>query len=284
MRGLDTKARLQVTSFTEPVLDVSAIDALIEEARVCADTHRQVIMVVQGLEWLFSIRPGGFAVLRRFVAGVVETSDRVGWLVSADRPVWTYADRVVQLHDAFPERFLLDPLDVAGLKRAILSRHAMSGFRVRYRRPRGGLLTRLRLAFVRHYGQQDWEQRYFAMLHADSGGVLSDALHLWMASIHRVDAETETVVVGHIPHPPIRAIRKLDSDELITLRQVARQGRLSADEHAAQFRLERETSLAYLARLAHWSLLERDGQDTFRFKPELSGPLYRVLHEREMVG
>ncbi len=282
LRGIGERARVERHRFAGPGADAAQVDEVLAAARQAERDHRQLVVVVEGIEWAFSIRPGGFELLRRFVSGVVETSEHVGWLVSFDRPVWAYLDRVVRLHDVFPERFHLDPLDAEGLRHALLSRHGMSGYKLEFRPAHRTLRDRLGLGFRR--GPVDWEDRFFARIHEDSGGVLGDALRLWMASIVRVDGDTETLVLRQPPEVPVVALRELGDDELVALRQVARQGRLSPDEHAAQFRLEPEVSHAFLARLAHWGLLERDEDGRFRMAGALAGPIYRVLRERELVG
>ena len=285
MRGLYDRTKVVRWDLTKPLDDPMELIAKVADARRAAEGAGRTVIVVEGFEWLFSIRPGGFDLLRAFVDGVVSTSDRLGWLVSADRPVWSYANRVVPLQDAFPERIYLDTLGVTELRRAVMSRHAMSGYKITFRRPTASLwwAVRERLSSDTQI-RASYEDHYFRALHADSGGVLSDALRLWLASINSIDTARDVIAVGQIPHPPIRAIRRLPDDVLITLRQVARQGRLTAPNHALQFRVEPEVSSAYLARLSHWGLLYRDDLGAYRFQQDMAGPLYRVLHERRLVG
>jgi len=285
VRGLGDRARIHRFDLEAPGMDEVVVDEMLGLARQARSTGRPAIISVDGFQWLFDIRPRGFDLLRRFVAGVVETSDQVGWLVAADRPVWSYADRAVPLHDAFPERMDLDLLDLPGLRRAILGRHAMSGYKLQFRRPDGNLAWWLReVMSPRARELRLYDEHCFRSLHRDSGGVLRDALRLWMASIVAIDPSSDTVWVGTSPAPPIRAIRELPADLAITLRQVARSGRITPANHAIQFQLPVEMSRALLTRLTHWGLLQREEDDTFRFHDEVAGAIYRVLRERRLVG
>ncbi|MCB9746522.1 MAG: cation:proton antiporter [Alphaproteobacteria bacterium] len=279
LRGLSDHTRVIRHELHAPVRDPEEVDALLE--RVTEDC----IVVVEGLQWLFAIEPGGFKALRRFVQRVVEDRGRNAWLISAERPVWAYVDRVVALHDAFPETVRLEPLDAEGLRRAILDRHAMSGYGLRFSRGRVTVGHWLREVVAgREADEEVLEAEYFQRLHLATGGVLSDALRLWMASVQRIDDDRNEIVIGEVPRTPIKLLRRLPEDVLMTLRQAARQGRLTAKGHAAQFRMEVDDSEAVLARLTHWGLLERGDRGEYHFASGLGGPLYRVLLERRLVG
>lgn len=279
LRGVSDQHRVLRIELDEPVTSAQAVDALL--ARVTGDC----VVVVEGLEWLFGLEPGGFAPLRRFVERVVEDRGRNAWLISAERPVWSYADRVVALHDAFPERVTLGTLDADSLRSALLIRHGMSGYNLRFARVGNDLGARLRgLLRPEVKAEALAEERFFERLHQASGGMLGDALRLWMASVVDVSVDRNDVVMGEVPPTPLPALRALPDEVQMTLRQVARLGRVSARSHALQFRREEPDSEAFLNRLAHWGLLERRRSGDYVFSPGLAGPLYRALRERRLVG
>ena len=130
-------------------------------------------------------------------------------------------------------------------------------------------------AFARHY---------FECLHQASGGVLSDALRIWLSSILEIDAVENIMRIGAVPRTPMKALRRLPEPARMTLRQVARQGRLSVQEHALQFRLDAGVSEAELARLAHWGILRLDPLGFYTFSEGMEGMVYRVLREQRLVG
>lgn len=286
LRGLGDRVRLHRVELTGPIQDQREVDDLLEFARHAHQQARPTVVTVDGLNWLFELRPHGFDQLRKFLDCVVETSGEVGWLVSADRPVWAYISRLLPFADAFPERMDIDILDPAALRRAILDRHAMSGYRLDFRRPDESLLWWLREVLSSRRRERDlFERHYFERLHQDCGGVLRDAQRFWMASIVAIEAGTDTIHIGSPPPPPIRSLRELPDDLIITLRQVARAGRITPASHALQFQLPETHSLALLGRLVHWGLLRQtEDEGIFVFRDEVAGAIYRILRERRLVG
>jgi Kef-type K+ transport system membrane component KefB len=243
------------------------------------------IAVIEGFQWLFSIRPGGFAPLRALIDGVLEDRGRNGWLVSTERPVWSYVKRILPLGDIFYERFHLGALSVEELRNTLLLRHAMSGYRLHFQRPPGHVGWWLQELVTRKSAEEElYERHFFEQLHQATGGILSDALRLWLASVAGVGSSTDTITIGSLPEPPLEPLRKLPLDDLLTLRQVARQGRITVEDHAQQFRTEPTWSAGYLSRLEHRGLLHRVDECCFLLAPELAGAIHQVLRERRLMG
>lgn len=237
------------------------------------------VTVVFGLRWLFEMRPGGFAPLRRFVEGVVAERGRSRWLIVADRCVWAYAARVAAMEDAIPSVVSLRPLEAEELASAILSRHSMSGYAIEYhgREDFGWQLENL-LGRDRK-SENPGEAAWFRTLHAASSGIMHDALRLWMASVAEVDDEDGVVRMGRIPSPPLTRLAGLSEDVLLTLMQCLRQGWLTDDLLAGQLRVERGFATARLSAMAHQGLLiEQDGR--YRIATHLRSPVERVLRDR----
>ena len=281
LRGLDVKIVRE--TLTRP----ATLDQIREiEARAVGNT----VVILDGAHWLFSIEPGGFEALRAFTSMVVDDDGHNSWVLSIERAVWNYADRVVALHDVFPHHLVLHPLDAEGLRQAILNRHGMSGYRLRYARPEGNLGWWLKEAFNRRSGDPSgggdelYEQHYFEHLDDATGGVLADALRLWTASVAEVDTDTDTIVIGEVPPTPLAAIRQLDQAHLVTLRQIARQGRVDVDLHARQFRLDEDRSRGELSRLAHLGLIQRTRKGRYGLVEHLVPAIQRVLAERGLTG
>ena len=230
------------------------------------------LVVVSGFHWLVSLRPGGLSVLRRFVEGVMHDGGKNAFLVHADRLVWDYVKGVAPLEEAFPEVIDLAPMTAEELEAAMLARHALSGFGLDFERTVSahGLLGR---------GRDRPHAPYFRALHAASGGLVRDALRLWLASVESVDEDARVVHVGAVPPAPLAALRGQPDEVLVRLYQVARQGWMDAEGQAYAFRVDRTGAEAQLSRLAHRGLLERDKQ-TYRIASHLRGPTYRVLAER----
>ena len=213
------------------------------------------MVLLEGLQHLFELRPGGFEPLRRFVRGLVEDGGRTAHLILVDTPVWHFAVRATQLDSVFAEAVRMVPLTVEELETALISRHSMSGYGLTFESSRDlswqvqDLLSRTDDTAERH--QRTW----FRTLHVASGGVLTDALRLWMASVRDVDEKNVTMRMGPVPMPPLARIRRLPEPTLLTLRQIASQGWTTARLHAGQFRIPEEEARAQLAALSHAGLL-----------------------------
>jgi hypothetical protein len=291
LRGLHGGSRVVRISLTEPIRCAADLEEQLQTAMDRIGNHPRPIMVLEGFQWLFSMEPGGFDGLRVLVSKVVQTSTRIAWIVSAEAQTWAYADRLVPLHDAFPEQLHMGPLSQEALARAVMARHNMSGMNILFQIPAQTLGWWLREQIEPTAREQNaCANAYFKILHDDSGGYLWDALHLWLASVEgvmangaRSEGSLDTMVIGAPVHPPISAIRDLPDDVLVTLRQIARQGRITPNQHAEQFRLEPDVSHALLSRLAHWGLLRRSDGERFRLRKRLAGPISRVLAERGLA-
>ena len=270
VRGIDG-ARVESLSLDGPAT-VPQIDTWFAAPR---DNR---LVIVSGLHWLVSARTGGIEPLRRFVAGVVEDRGRNAWLVRADSLVWKYMDSLAPMRDAFPEVVDLQPFDVEQLRSAVLARHGMSGYDLDFgaSSSSNGQVSRVvsrRLLAAR--SQFSW----FRALHEASGGLIRDALVLWMASVDKVDDGVSKVWMGSVPASPVDAIRHLPDDVLLTLWQIARNGWIDPEVHANLFRSSPRASEAHLNRLAHWGVLEaKEGR--FRITVHLRGAVVRVMTQK----
>lgn len=257
--------------FTGPVT-VEDVDAIFQ------DTPEGQLVVVDGLHWMLSLAPGGFDPLRRFVKGIIEEGGRRRWLTHGAVLFWNFASTVAPLRDAFPEVIRLEPLDEQELQAAVIARHRLSGFEHSFDRGDGspieGLFARGASRIRRPYDQ------YFHELHEATGGLVRDALRLWLASIR--DIQDDIVRVGPIPASPYTRIRRLPDDILVNLYQIAREGWMDAAGQARLFRLDVNTAQAQLSRLAHLGLLE-EREGAFVIAVHLRGALGRVFAERGWV-
>lgn len=258
-------------TFNAPVT-VEDVDAIFQDA------PEGQLVVVDGLHWMLSMAPGGFDPLRRFVKGIIEEGGRRRWLGHGAVLFWNFASTVAPLRDAFPELILLEPLNEAELQAAVIARHRLSGFEHSFDRGDGspieGLFARSASRIRRPYDQ------YFHELHEATGGLVRDALRLWLASIRGI--RDDIVQVGPIPASPYARVRRLPDDILVNLYQIARQGWIDAAGQARLFRLDVNTAQAQLSRLAHLGLLdEREG--SFVIAVHLRGVLGRVFAERGWV-
>lgn len=243
-------------AFTRPA-DVAEIDAIF------TDLPRGGLVVVSGLAWCSSPRPGGFDPLRRFVDGVVADRGRSAWLLEIDTMVWRYACQCAPLGDVFNEVVHIDALREPELRDGILARHHLSGLELRFR-PEDSDADR---------------DKFFQSLHAASGGLLQVALTSWIAAIARFDEHNGVVTIGDPPASPLDALRMLPEDVLLAIYLVARQGWVDAEGLAAQFRIPRAAAEGRLSKLVALGVLERPSGRAFVIRRHLRGTIERMLEE-----
>lgn len=274
LRGLSERLRIKRHTLTQPVSSVEEVQRILDSAK------GQGCVVIEGVHWLYRAEPGGFEPLRHLVSGILEDEGENAWVLSADPHAWAFACSVVPLTDLFPGTLELQALDAAGLREVLMNRHAMSGYRLRISRSDGNLGQLLRDNIRGRRGAEErYEETYFERLHEATGGVLRDALHLWMASVTEVDPVADSIVIGDVPESPFHALRELSETDLISLRQLSRQGRLDAANHADSLHMDPQNSAGELARLQHWGILRRT-RHGFVVQDHLLGPLRRVLVEK----
>lgn len=241
-------------------------------------TAENRLVTVSGFHWLMSAAPGGFAPLRRFVQGVVEDAGKNAWLMRVDDLVWEFACEVAALEDAFPEIVRLNAFTVEQLQAAVLARHAMSGYGLSF-----ASVHELRVLQRTLGSSARTQQAWFRALHEASGGLIRDALRMWLASVKRVDDSSSLVHMGKIPRSAVHVLQQLPEPILLTLLHLSRSGWTSPSVHASLFGSDEASSAAHLRHLVHMGLLEPYGPH-FRIAVHLRGPVVRALTQRGWVA
>ena len=181
------------------------------------------------------------------------------------------------LLEAFPTVIDLPPLTADEMEMAVIARHTMSGYDLRFEAG-----TDLRdLLFRRDVDAQSRRRAaWFRRLHRTTRGVVHDALALWMASVQEVDENAGEVRIGPVQEAADDQIRSLPDTSLLTLRQLLRQGWTSAERHRVQFRTTASAAMAHLASLAHQGLVETHDDVHFRIADLVRASVQRVLSDR----
>lgn len=240
------------------------------------------VFLLDGVEYLTQSRPGGFLPLKRFLQGMVDDAGRTAFLVLAEPASWEHTSVSVGFSDLFACTVPLRRLSLVELETALLARHSMSGYQLHIQ-PSDDLAWQVADLLSR---TSDTEQRHqhawFRTLHEATGGVMQDALRLWMASILDVDETDNVIHLGEVPRPPLARIRRLPDENLLTLRSALLQGCVSLEMHSSTFRLSESDARTELAALRHSGLLiEDDG--CFRIPDHLRAAVHCVLKGRGWV-
>ncbi len=265
--------RIAQIEFTKPT-DVRALNEALAEA------HDAQLIVVRGVHWLLSAKPDGFTPLRELVRVVAGDAGRRAWLIEAERTFWSYASSASGIAQAFPTAFELTPLSVQELTAAVLERHRWSGFSHVFSPLEGG--SRAERLVGRLAGRiRRPMDRYFLELHNATGGLVQDALRLWLASIQAIEGD-EMVRVGRSPQGSYSAVSRLADDDLLILMQIMRQGWMD-EQCLAWLMTESEGSAqARLGALTHLGLLSKS-EGAYQVRAHLRGAIARVLEQRGWI-
>jgi len=248
---------------------------------ILAVTNKRSLTIVENMHWLYTLEPEGFEPLRVFLDGVLEDRSQNAWILAGETSAWEYASHHMPLKDVFPHQLDVHKLTVSELRQALMNRHSMSGYGLRFADADTSTLWKLKRHIYK--GLQDVEPneaKFFEAIHREAGGVLRDAQSLWLASASVLDEEREELIMGGAVSTPLSACRKLPEEMLLTLRQVARQGRLTAQEHSMVFQYSETSSEALLNRLTHLGFLKRHSSGWYRFTKNRAGLIYRTLRDR----
>lgn len=237
------------------------------------------IVVLDGLHHLMQNRPGGFAPLKRLLHHMIEDAGTTAFVVLAETPPWDHAHAAIHCEDLFARTVRMRPLSLDELESALIARHSMSGFRLHIQ-PSDDLAWQVADLLSR---TEDTEQRHrrawFRTLHDATGGIMQDALRLWMASILDVDENEGVITLGDVPRPPLARLRRLPAASQLALRATLIQGCTTIAMHASTFRCTEDEARTEIASLRHAGLLvEHEG--AYRIPDHLRFPLYTVLRGR----
>ncbi len=230
------------------------------------------VIQLSGLGWLVSARPGGFEPLRHLLDVIVKEDRRAGWLLEVDTYVWAFATAVSPISDVFATQIRLSPLSPRELEQAILARHQLSGYDLKFESSEYG--------DSRANERSIAQERFFQALHAASGGLLQVALTMWLHSIGRVHEERSLVVVSKEPESCVSALRRLPESTLLVLYVVVRQGWAEPGALAFSLQIEMTVAEARLVSLVGLGLLERSAREVFTLRRHVRGAVLVLLRER----
>ena len=175
-----------------------------------------------------------------------------------------------------------EPFDVAELREAVLGRHAMSGYSVRFD-VEALLGFRLRRLLERSEQRDRSDQlAWFTHLHSRSGGRLSDALRLWMLAVQHVDEEAGELRVGPIPPGLPHPLGDLDDPTLLLLRRALHGSGIAPDALARTAGMTLAEARGRLAALSARKLLEADPtvEGAFVVPAHLESPVRDAIQAR----
>ena len=239
------------------------------------------LTIVDGLEWLFRLQPGGFEPLRHLLLRLVQEKGRGAWVFTAHPLVWASATSIGDFDSAITTPLRLQPLEPHELGDVLLARHHMSGFQLDV--PHGAPWRHILTRFEADPGaaRAAHEAAWIRGLHKVAGGNLTSALGLWLSSIERIDTENHVLTVGTVPPYPLSSLAGLPEVDWLVLSTALRQGWIDPPLTSRALAMHRQTAAGHLVRLETAGLLTHHAdRDYWMVPPHLSGVLMQCFSER----
>jgi hypothetical protein len=250
------------------------------------DTGEPTVAVLEDAHHLFERAIGGFDVVFDFLELLSRTRHRVFWILTMDGYAWEYLDRVLNIGQHFAFQVNTTNLEADKLERAIMARHEVSGYALRFEgreepedmrswrpfRPRRqqGRLSR----------REEARQAFFRELNDIAEGNIFQGMFHWLRAITSV--EKYTLVLEPPRMMDTEVLEQMPLFDLHTIAAIVLHGGLSAEQHARVFQMNPASSTLHLAALADANLLFRF-DDEYKINKVLYRPLVRLLRRRNIL-
>ncbi len=247
----------------------------------------RTVIVVEDAQTMFLRALGGFAAVEAFLNLMAATREDVLWVVTSDEHAWRYLDHVQGIALHFTHTIKTTNLSAARLERAIMSRHDVSGFGLRFELEEDGLAAptwwkRLR----RNEPQGELTRRelerktFFRQLNQIADGNIFLGLFHWLRSVDRVE---DHVLVLRTPEViALDFLERLPLASIHTIAGIILHGGLSEEEHRRIFQLDHAESRLQLAALVDAHLIFPSSQGEYRVNKVLYRPLVRLLEAKNI--
>jgi hypothetical protein len=249
---------------------------------------KPVVAVLEDAHHLFERTVGGFDVVFDFLDLLSRTRHRVFWILTMDGYAWEYLDRILGIGQHFAFQVNTTTLEADKLERAIMARHEVSGYALRFeaeeadeaedrarawrpfRRRQQGRLSR----------REEARRAFFRELNEIAEGNIFQGMFYWLRAIASV--EEYTLVLRPPRMMDMEFLEQMPLFDLHTIAAIVLHGGFSAEQHARVFQMNPASSTLHLAALADANLLFRF-DDEYKINKVLYRPLVRLLRRRNLL-
>lgn len=214
-------------------------------------------VIVDSLEHVYLRVPGGTDLIERFLTLMAETEPQILWIGGITSSAWQLVETAEPNAIIQVDVLDLPPLQVSGLRNAIMLRHRRSGLPIRFEEPEVGRhLLRRRLRRLRDpaaYGEL-LEADFFDRLQRTSSGDVRLALFQWLLA---TDFDQGDGVLMHPPErPDFGVLESLSLTQNFTLKAFIEHKTLTLAEHDRIFRTVRHESYQIFESLGNRHLIQ----------------------------
>ncbi|MCA9518135.1 MAG: cation:proton antiporter [Myxococcales bacterium] len=243
------------------------------------------VILLDGVEQVFTRSARGLALLRGLLRLVLATRGDVMWVVSVDEPTARLLEPLCDLPGYFTDHVSLRPLDAEQIGQLLEARCRLSGFEIQWPREAAEDPSRWRRFRRPRRSEEEQRTRFLRTLARASGGNIRDALTLFVNAIEEVDGDV--VVLGPVVTAGLGWFDQLGRDAHRLLAAHVLCGTLDTGEAHETLLLPSDRLAAARARLLGAGLLVPAGRDPdrLRVQPHALRRVTDLLIERnELLG
>lgn len=245
------------------------------------------VVVLEGCHNLFLRHIGGLEAIRNLLWLIARTNHHVLWGVCLDEYARDYLARWLPFGRLFQEQIKIRPWEGEELRRLILRRHHLSGYRIRYET--GPTVARALKRRVRRYRhieepavQRALEEIYFDELAESCEENILATLYYWLRSVQAKSSDVLSVA----PLVPLELarVREVSMNVAFLLAAVLQHDNLTAGELASVTDGDPIDTRLELEILWNQNVLECDMETgKFRLNPVALSPVLATLRTRNLL-
>jgi hypothetical protein len=213
------------------------------------------IVIVDGIERLFSRKVNGFECLQQLLSLILNSGTKLLWICTVSQTAANYLHKTINLFDYFDHKIKMQSLEKDVIKNIVLKRNWLSGYQIVYTETKpdkknSGKLNSDAYNLVR---QKQLEEAFFTALHKFADSNISLSLFFWLESIDYI--EDETIFIKELSIPDFSFLENLSLNKAYALLNVVLHGKISAEQFAEINHLTYDESKRVLSILKEDSIL-----------------------------
>lgn len=261
-----------------PEMFYNEIEGLLADKRLAAATPasgRNTILALDGLARLFNSEINGFKYLMKTMKLISETNSQVFWIVSSHLYSWHYIDKSFNISDYFAYHIKLTDINPNDLKRIILRRHNISGFKLVYEPiPSKNKLFRTK-KLTGEKLQTELEDAYFRSLTEFNNNNITQAFLYWLRSTSQL--KEDVIYIRQISEIKNNFIKSISLSKMISLKNILVHNGITIEGHSRKFDHDFELSKLHLDQMLDDGLLVKN-QDFYLVNPLIYSQIINELY------
>ncbi len=198
------------------ISDAKDIDSL---KRQLLSRKDNTVCTVKGLEKLFLRKVNGMQIIRKFLNIVLETSERIFWVVGCNLHTWNYLKQAHKLDRCIATQITLNPFSREDINTILINRHRLSGFKLFFLEG-SGLKSLPGLEKIHEESEKQiiLQQIFFDQLTELANGNPTISILFWLASIQSLEDGKVYLLVDR--YEPEQILKLLDRQNRLILHTI----------------------------------------------------------------